>query len=100
MGIITTYICDVSGKQGTSEEFVEVTIAITKADYRSSINAKPIIKKLVHIDVATKLHLILPAKDAETTPEPTLESKLTTLLKEYVDTIAYEAVEQAVSNRN
>ena len=101
MGIITTYVCDVSGVQGEQRDFITV-----------EINAKPFnggyydtvkINKFIHKDVAAKLHLVVPKKDAEVVPEPTLESKLMILLKNYIQEIAYEAGDEAactaLSNR-
>jgi hypothetical protein len=95
MAVITTYVCDVSGKQGEQKDFVNVDIVAQKLvdGYYDKIS----IKKLVHIDVARKLNLISPPKGEGAQPEPTLESKLLVLLKEYIVDIAYEAGGEAGS---
>lgn len=99
MGIITTYVCDVSGKQGKQEDFVEVKINTT--NYNDQYRRNHTITKMVHIDVAKKLNLIaLNVAEKEANPEPTLESKLIVLLKEYIGDIAYESAQEAISNRN
>jgi len=97
MAIITTYVCDVSGKQGAKEEFVKVSIS-SQTNLSDSYHTKKTIEKVVHMDVARKLNL-LNEKTAEPQPEPTLESKLVTLLKDFVSDIAYEAASEAASNR-
>lgn len=100
MAIITSYICDVSGKQGDQEDFFEVKVVATPSG-KSGYYANCSLVKLVHKDVAEKLHLVV-IKDNHN-PEPTLESKLLVLLKEYITDIAYEAGgeagAEAASNR-
>lgn len=102
MAVVTTYICDVSGVQGKREEFVEVYIKATAYDtnaYQSGSNSKSI-TKLVHYDVAFKLGLVNPKKTGtEVIVEPTFESALGTLLKQYVDDLVYDSVSDAMSNR-
>jgi hypothetical protein len=102
MAVITTYVCDVSGKQGEQKDFVKVDIMAQKLV--DGYHDKKAINKLVHIDVARKMNLIEPPKGVEAQPEPTLESKLLVLLKEYIQDIAYEAGgeagSEAASNSN
>lgn len=97
MAMITTFICDVSGKVGERNEFINVGFNLSKQDYQSSFSTVTNFSKLVHIDVARKLNLVLPEKGVEAQPEPTLESKLLVLLKEYIQDIAYEAGGEAGS---
>ncbi len=91
MAIITTYICDVSGMQGAATDFVEINITPSKVSYHSNFHTTPSVKKIIHKSVAEKFKFLLPQKGTEETPEPTLESKLIALLKDYVSEIAYEA---------
>lgn len=100
MAIITSYICDVSGKQGNQEDFFEIKVIATpsgKGSYYQSCS----VHKFIHKDIAEKMHLAV-VKD-NPNPEPTLESKLLVLLKEYITDIAYEAGgeagAEAASNR-
>ena len=95
MAIVTTYICDISGKQGVREDFVEVTIngvSFNSNAYRYGCNKK-VITKLVHYDVALKLGVIEP-KSNDVTPEqtPTFESQLSSLLKDYIADLVYDEV--------
>lgn len=97
MAIVTTYVCDVSGKQGNKEDFVDVKIRAVKL-YNGHYNPVEI-SKLIHMDVAKNLHLVAMNKEEkEKIPEPTLESKLTTLLREYIEELAYEAGHEAAIN--
>jgi hypothetical protein len=98
MAIITTYVCDVTGKQGEQKDFVKVDITAQKLV--DGYYDKTSQQKLIHIDVARKLNLISPPKGQEAEPEPTLESKLMVLLKEYISDIAYEAGAETASNKN
>jgi hypothetical protein len=100
MAIITTYVCDVSGVQGQSVDFVKVSITVNKALHTGDFLCKSVTEKLIHKDVALKLNLIWAKKDEPHTPEPTLESKLMVLLKDFVTDIAYEAGAEAASNYN
>lgn len=97
MAVIQTYLCDVSGKQGKPEEFINVSFNLSKQSYQAPFQTVTNFTKLVHIDVARKLNLVLPEKGVEAQPEPTLESKLLVLLKEYIQDIAYEAGGEAGS---
>ncbi len=104
MAVITTFVCDVSGFTSTvKSDFVEVTIqaiGYTKSmgdSYYQDSNRKKTTTKLVSKAVADKLNLIHPAKDVEAQPEPTLESKLLTLMRDYIQEIAYEAGGEAGS---
>lgn len=92
MGQIISYICDVSGKSGTDKkDFIEVSITTVDPSI-SAHYGRNTIHKLVHREVALKLHLIYAQKDdPDPTPEPTLESQLMTLLKDYISELAYEA---------
>lgn len=109
MSIVTTYVCDVSGKNGTNrEDFVDVQIATTE-HYKYAHNgvvqrqSPTTVVKLVHKEVAIKLNLIKAAKDEAPVPEVTFEGKLKALLTEYVDSIVAdsvaETVYQAMQNR-
>jgi hypothetical protein len=91
MAMITTFVCDVSGKVGPAEEFLNIGINLSKQNYAAPFQTVSNFSKLIHIDVARKLNLVLPPKGVEAQPEPTLESKLLVLLKEYITDIAYEA---------
>lgn len=95
MAIITTYVCDISGKQGVREDFVEATIhglSFNSNAYRYGCNKK-VVTKLVHYDTALKLGIIDP-KSGDTAPEqvPTFESQLSTLLKDYIADLVYDEV--------
>ena len=98
MSIVTTYVCDISGKSGTDKnEFVKVDISSMVQDvYQSKIN----ISKLIHIDVAKRLNLTPLKKDEPAPPEVSLEGKLKALLVEYVDSIVGDAVSEHMSNYN
>lgn len=93
MAIVTTYVCDVSGVQGEAKDFVKVTIAADKIT--GGWQNRKSVDKIVHMDVARKLNLINPDTKQDVVPEPTLESKLLVLLKEYIQDIAYEAGAEA-----
>lgn len=106
MGIVTNYICDCSGKSSTNKaDFIEVKIVADNSNVpglhysQRTMN----ITKLIHIDVARKLNLVHLVKDEVAQPEPTLESKLFVLLKDYITDVAYEAGgeagAEAASNR-
>lgn len=96
MGIVTNYVCDVSGKTGTDRsQFVDVTIkASACGNYYNKVN----IDKIIHIDVAKRLNLVLPEKGETPQPEISLEGKLKALLVEYVDQIAADAVQANFEN--
>lgn len=103
MAIVTTYICDISGKQGVREDFVEVNItgiAFNSNAYRFGCNKK-VITKLVHYDTALKLGVIEP-KSNDITPEqpPTFDSQLGVLLKDYIADVVYDEVATQMNNRN
>lgn len=98
MAIITTYVCDVSGKQGNPEEFVKINLRCDKVAYTSPFHLVTTTEKVIHVDVARKLNLVHAQKYDEVQPEPTLEIKLLTLLKDYVSEIAYESAGEACSN--
>ena len=103
MAVVTTYICDVSGVQGRREEFVEVYVKATAFDTSAGQygSTSKIITKLVHYNVAFKLGLLNPKKTGtEVIVEPTFESALGTLLKQYVDDLVYDSVSDAMSNRS
>lgn len=93
MGIITTYVCDVSGKQGEKKDFVEVEIKSQRFDAINYLIGQNQIKKLVHKDVAIKLGLVS-VRAPEVAPEvvPTFESQLSTLLKDYIADLVYDEV--------
>ena len=98
MAIVTTYVCDVSGVSGQDKkDFVEVKMYsdLGKASYD-----RVIITKLIHRDVALRLNLVKPQHDEVVQPEVTFESKLTTLLKDYVADLVCDEVSSQMSNRN
>jgi len=108
MSIVTTYVCDVSGKNGTNrEDFVDVQISATeywKVGQHAASTKTPVkVSKLVCRDIALKLNLIPVAKDDPVVPEVTFEGKLKALLTDYIDTIVAdsvaETVYQAMNNR-
>lgn len=103
MAIVTTYVCDVSGKNGT-EKFDFVTIEIIASENRLVRGYHAVekvkVNKLVHKDIAAKLNLLAIEGDVKEQPEVTFESKLAILLKDYVEEIAYEAGAEAASNYN
>ena len=107
MAIITTYVCDVTGKSSQDKtEFVEVTISANgfwsnnPGVFFAEGSTKKSTTKFLHKDVAAKLGVLLVKKDEPVQPEPTFESKLVTLLKDYVEDIAYEFATEACSNYN
>lgn len=98
MAIVTTYVCDVSGVTGTDKkDFVEVRI---DADLGKASYDRITINKLIHRDVALKLNLVKPKSDEKQQPDPTFESKLTTLLTDYINDLVYDTVTTELSNRN
>ena len=92
MAIVTTYICDVSGKTGDKDDFVEVKITPKRLS-SSFITSSDIIVKVIHKDVAIKLGLV-PTYANEISPEvtPTFESQLSSLLKDYISDLVYDEV--------
>jgi hypothetical protein len=103
MAVVTTYICDISGKQGDRKDFVEVNIkshCYDSSGYAYEGN-KLTISKVVHYDVALKLGLINPRK-SDVAPEqtPTFESQLGVLLKDYIADIVYDEVSTQMNNPN
>lgn len=104
MAVVTTYVCDVSGKQGDDKtQFVTVEVGVTKfMNYGTGMASSRAntITKLIHVDVANKLCLLPPDKMDDPKPQPTFESQLTTLLKDYINDIVYEEVSTQISNRN
>jgi hypothetical protein len=101
MSIVTTYVCDVSGKSGTSRaNFVDVTITAsgyTLTNGNPYLRPKMTITKLISKDIALKLNLVPPDKGEETQPEVTMEGKLKALLTDYIDSIVNESVAEQVS---
>lgn len=100
MAIVTTYICDISGKQGVREDFVEVTInglSFNSNAYYYGFNKKAI-TKLVHYDVALNLGVIDPKRN-DVAPEqtPTFESQLSSLLKDYIADLVYDEVAEQMN---
>jgi hypothetical protein len=98
MAVVTTYVCDVSGVSGNNKnDFVNVKI---DGDTDKASYDRITITKLIHRDVALKLNLVKTKKDEVVQPEVTFESKLTTLLTDFISNLVYDEVEAAVSNRN
>lgn len=105
MAIVTTYVCDVSGKTGMDrKDFIDVKIT---ADNSNVVGVNYgqrmlIIQKLVHIDAAHKLGLVVAATKEDVQPQtPTFESQIASLMKQWAEEIAYEAAESAaMSARN
>lgn len=91
MAIVTTYVCDITGKSGTEiKDFIEVTVS-SKDSTRNSWDCQYFTKKLVHYDVALKLGIVSNRNNRkEEVPAPTFESQLTTLLKDYIDDLLTE----------
>ena len=87
MAVITTYVCDVSGVSSNDKKaFIEVSINTTDEAASSCGLRSHQTKRLVHRDVATRLHIINLQKDvAEKLPEPTFENKLGVLLRAYIE---------------
>lgn len=95
MGIVTTYICDISGKQGDRKDFVNVVIKSTPENTMgyNAYCASTTITKFVHYDVAVKLGILNPrSKDDAPEQVPTFESQLSTLLKDYIADLVYDEV--------
>ena len=104
MGIVTTYICDISGKQGNKDDFVSVKINATSFSKMTAggyvyPSEKVEIEKFIHKDVAEKLKLLPQQQSRDDIPTPTFESQLTTLLKDYIADLVYDEVAEAVSNK-
>lgn len=104
MAIITTYVCDVSGKQGNDiSEFVKVNISTRghRKDGSSDYSGISTNEKFIHREVALKLNIIGVRKDLneEAQPEVTFESKLTTLLKDYINDLVADSVVDEVSSQ-
>lgn len=110
MGIVTTYVCDISGKSSQDKtEFVEITITgcgfgdynkdypDKQRNYYQDVNNKKIVNKFVYKDVAEKFGLIK-AKEETSSPEVTFESKLIALLQDWKDSIVEEATENAIQS--
>jgi hypothetical protein len=98
MAVVTTYVCDVSGVSGQNKnDFVGIRI---DGDTSKPSCNRITIDKLVHRDIALKLNLVKPEKGELAQPEVTFESKLTTLLTDFISNLVYDEVEAAVSNRN
>lgn len=94
MGIVTTYICDISGKQGDKKDFVNVVIKSTpEISGYFAYTESTTITKFVHYDVAVKLGILNPrSKDNAPEQVPTFESQLSTLLKDYIADLVYDEV--------
>lgn len=108
VAVITTFVCDVTGVQSQDKsQFVDITITAAgyseynrgSGVYSSGLGEK-VTSKFVHKDVANKLCLLELPKSAEAVPEPTFESKLQTLLADYINELVYEEVSSQISNRN
>ena len=93
MGVVTTYVCDVSGVSSTNkDEFVELSIGVhATGDNRHRVYGQNYL--YVHQDMAIKLGLLGVKKDEVAPPEPTIEEKLTTLLKEFISDVAQDVVD-------
>lgn len=98
MAIIVTYVCDVSGVTGPQEDFFDIRVSANKSIGATLYHAVTI-NKVIHKDVAHKLGLIKGKSEVQE-PQPTFESKLGILLKDFVEEIAYEAGQEAASNYN
>jgi len=101
MAIVTTYVCDVTGKSGIErKDFVDMQIsAMHHVPYPHMATGHTIqavtVKKLVHKDVAEKLNLLLPPEqDKSEAPQVSFESKLKTMLKDYVAELVEEHMEE------
>jgi hypothetical protein len=105
MAIVTTYVCDVTGKSGANkEDFVTVEIR-SNAYFSNNMGASysqfgaKTISKLVHLDIAKKLNLVDTYRGSSTEvtkpPEVSFEGKLKALLEDFVQ----EIVEGNLENR-
>ena len=103
MAIVTTYVCDVTGRHGTDKaDFINVKITADNTHVKGLGYSQRTLEvsKLVHIDIARTLNLVHSTVAEAILPEVTFESKLTTLLRDFVEEIAYEAGQEAASNYN
>lgn len=103
MAVVTTYVCDVSGVSGTDKkDFIDVKIVADSSNVPGLgyQQRQLVINKLLHISVARKLNLVNVANGEELQPEVTIESKLVTLMKDFIQEIAYEAGAEAARDRN
>lgn len=105
MAIVTTYICDISGKQGNEEDFVSITIQSVPLKKKTTggfiyESDKITHVRLVHKDVADKLKLFPKSVSKEDIPTPTFESQLSSLLKDYIADLVYDEVADQMSYRN
>jgi len=103
MAIVTTYICDISGKQGDKKDFVNVSLKSVPENTTgySAYAHTTEIRKLVHYDVAVKLGILNPrSKDEIPEQIPTFESQLGVLLKDYIADMVYDEVATQMNNRN
>ena len=102
MAIVTNYICDVSGKSSTDKkDFITVTINCVADPTSYPRQLLVSIEKLLHKETAAKLKLLPIShgdKEDKTIPTPTIESQIATLLRDFVQEIAYESTEY-MSNR-
>lgn len=100
MAIVTTYVCDVSGVSGTDrKDFCDIEISnkIYSAFGDGFCSQTKTDKRIVHKDVAKRLGLTFEKKEeAEKIPEVTFESKLKTLLQDWVG----DLVQADLENRN
>jgi hypothetical protein len=93
MAILTTYTCDISGKQGIDrKDFIDLTLSgVVHLNHgcRSSIKT---LSKLIHIDTAKSLGLVAVElkKDEAPIPVPTLESVLKAII--------YDGIKEIVNN--
>lgn len=97
MAIVTTFVCDISGISGTSrDDFVTIKISSGAAG-GGYLREQKTIERLVHMTVAKRMHLVNPSSAKEVLPEePTFESKLKTLLQDWVG----DLVTDELANRN
>lgn len=94
MAIVTTYVCDVSGKSSnTDTDFVKVMISSKILTGISYSNRSKNIDKLVHIDIAEKLGLLQEVPQVPVQPEVTMEGKLKALLEDYVGELVQNHLE-------
>lgn len=111
MSIITTYVCDISGVQGSNrDDFVEVEISTkqyttslpTRVSAGTTYSSNAFKQtRMLHKDAAKKIGVWAPATPSGTEPEPdptSFEQKVVVLLKDWMTDIAKSEAEAAVDN--
>lgn len=91
MAIVKTFVCDVSGVSGGEKSDFVVIKIVSQAPEGGYYPKTRTIERLIHLDVAKRLHLIVQSKhEEEKVAEATFESKLKTLLQDWVSELVEE----------